>query len=281
LSLNRWQKCHNEQLRGFVILLQRLWNPALYTYKGSTGIVSLRRQAFSLLELLVVSAIIALLISILLPSLTKARDQSRLTICMSHLRQLGTGIVSYTHSDGVIPHGPVVKPLGDSLQANDGTMATSQIWTGPQEPMIHLMSHGLLITKELAYPNIMYCPGDDSNDPVEELEKVVKKKMEPAYSSYLYRQLDETNKMGRLEKLGKNSAGGRATALAMDVNSLITSIPGYWRTNHKARKVNILYFDSSVRSILNDNNRFALKDEHLMDMSGRLKKIFQNADADY
>ncbi|MHC4796060.1 MAG: type II secretion system protein [Planctomycetota bacterium] len=243
--------------------------------------VSLRRHAFSLLELLVVAAIIALLISIVLPSLTKARQQTRLTVCKSHLRQLGTGIASYTHSDGVIPHGPDVQPLGPLLQGNDGTTATSQIWTGPQEPMTHLMAHGLLITKELAYPSIIYYPGDDSNDPVEELEKVVKKKMEPAYSSYLYRQLDETNKMGRLEKLGKNSTGGRATALAMDVNSLIASIPGYLRTNHKARKVNILYFDSSVRSVLNDNNRFALKDEHLMDMPGRLKKIFQKADADY
>ena len=53
------------------------------------------RSGFTLIELLVVVAIIALLISILLPSLRDAREQAKVAKCLAHYRQLTVVTVQY------------------------------------------------------------------------------------------------------------------------------------------------------------------------------------------
>lgn len=58
-----------------------------------------RPRAFTLIELLVVVAIIALLISILLPTLRKAREQARITECLVNLRAISSAANQYLTSD--------------------------------------------------------------------------------------------------------------------------------------------------------------------------------------
>lgn len=59
--------------------------------------------AFTLIELLVVVAIIALLISILLPSLNRAREQTKALVCLSNLRSLGQALIAYDAEAGRLP----------------------------------------------------------------------------------------------------------------------------------------------------------------------------------
>src|SRR4051794_2521778 len=70
--------------------------------------VRMRRRGFTLIELLVVVAIIALLIAILLPSLGKARESARRTVCGTHLKSQGTAFVLYANQ------------YGDQLPTNPG-----------------------------------------------------------------------------------------------------------------------------------------------------------------
>jgi len=98
------------------------------------------RRGFTLVELLVVIGIIALLISILLPALSRAREGGNKVACLSNLKQLGNAMSMYcSDNKGYFPRsaasgqsaddwifwdgrdvndGPLVKYLGNTFVAN-------------------------------------------------------------------------------------------------------------------------------------------------------------------
>jgi prepilin-type N-terminal cleavage/methylation domain-containing protein len=84
-----------------------------------------RRQAFTLIELLVVVAIIALLISILLPSLARARELSKRSVCAANLKGIGTACHIYgNENEEWFPISNYATPTGAT---ND---ASSVAWSG-------------------------------------------------------------------------------------------------------------------------------------------------------
>ncbi len=71
------------------------------------------RGAFTLIEVLVVVAIIALLMAILLPALREARDQTRVTMCLTNLHDFGTAMFQY--SNQYDPYFPLAPYIGSSI----------------------------------------------------------------------------------------------------------------------------------------------------------------------
>jgi prepilin-type N-terminal cleavage/methylation domain-containing protein/prepilin-type processing-associated H-X9-DG protein len=64
-----------------------------------------QRQAFTLIEVLVVIAIVAILAALLLPALTKARERGLAIVCLNNTRQLAVACQLYTDDhNGMLPY---------------------------------------------------------------------------------------------------------------------------------------------------------------------------------
>jgi prepilin-type N-terminal cleavage/methylation domain-containing protein/prepilin-type processing-associated H-X9-DG protein len=110
-----------------------------------------KRPGFTLLELLIVIAIMAILAAILFPVLAQAREQARTARCLSNARQVGLAMMMYVQDyDEVIL--PWFVPTGQAPQLSSpdplARRADTKIWSQLVQPY-------------LKNSQVLYCPSFD------------------------------------------------------------------------------------------------------------------------
>lgn len=253
-----------------------------------------KNRGFTLLELLVVVAIIAILVALLLPAIQSAIVTSRRTACVSNLRQIGAGIFAYAADNaGQIPYGPKAPPFTNPLDFYPSTGAPTSLLSLQSGAPVGL---GLLVKTYLANtPQVLFCPGADQ--PLDAQAQLAKVGVGQAQSSYYYRHAGNTSLFDPngvapvpqnilLANLGLNSQGLPVRALVMDSVFLTMAEFSTFgvtnKTNHKGLWVNVLYADGHVNTQSNADGSYTINDTSYSQLDatfGTIMSIFEKADA--
>jgi prepilin-type N-terminal cleavage/methylation domain-containing protein len=114
-----------------------------------------RAEAFTLVELLVVTALISLLAALLFPVFFQAREKARQATCISNLRQLGLAVFMYAQdSDDLMPY---AGDPSDVYSTYWQTHAGGQYWAQAQR--LPLLSS--VLSSYIKDKDIWCCPDDD------------------------------------------------------------------------------------------------------------------------
>jgi prepilin-type N-terminal cleavage/methylation domain-containing protein len=119
-----------------------------------------KKNGFTLIELLVVISIIALLLSIILPALQKAKDQAGKVICASHLHQQGIAVQAYAASftkyptpiqPGWFPFGGLGWNESEASRVLTGRSSGKNVWVPAGQA-------SLFVSDFIKDPHFFFCP---------------------------------------------------------------------------------------------------------------------------
>jgi prepilin-type N-terminal cleavage/methylation domain-containing protein len=113
-------------------------------------------RGFSLIELLVVIATVALLLSLLLPAVSRARQSAKQTVCISNLRQIGLAIDLYAQTH----RGEWPRYVVDSVDVDNGHWSTPKLYGPDPVPRLRFVGLGQMIPGELRDLYVLLCPSE-------------------------------------------------------------------------------------------------------------------------
>jgi prepilin-type processing-associated H-X9-DG protein/prepilin-type N-terminal cleavage/methylation domain-containing protein len=92
--------------------------------QGAAGEGSLALRGFTVLELLVVLAVVLIMCALILPAMQHAREASRQVRCKNQLHQIGVALHAYHERTNCLPPGWIIEvPIGENSQNGWGWLA--------------------------------------------------------------------------------------------------------------------------------------------------------------
>ncbi|MBI3911837.1 MAG: DUF1559 domain-containing protein [Armatimonadetes bacterium] len=204
------------------------WSWLLRTHPGFAGgnlVATARRQhGFTIIEILVVIAVLAILAAMLFPVLVQAREAARRSVCQSNLRQIGMAFTQYVSDfDGAYP------------STGNYNLWQGRYWRWSLQPYL---AYGRWRNTNSPNPdfgalgsdrNVLWCPSDYTAEQVWEHTSY-------AYARCFYQAPEQIARMtGRLSAFTDPAPPvvQREAALAFPSQKVLVA---EWLSNHEAPK---------------------------------------------
>jgi prepilin-type N-terminal cleavage/methylation domain-containing protein len=217
-----------------------------------------RKRGFTLIEILVVVAIIALLAAILIPSLSEARRVSKRTVCLANLENIHKAFVSYLHNNrdtfpvdvARLPSDPTnltlpikkTRALPDLLQKEMG-MGASRLKAGAIA--------GATAADNTFRNTVFLCPADKITQPGMLADPLIMSKGERYYdsqrTSYEWNDFLDGKTFHYRPRIEIIDVNGTAGMVGVKEVMLVTDYEIWHGTPKQARSFNGLYLNFEAR----------------------------------